>query len=208
MKKENFKSSEFGRCFGALAFIVAMGSMSASAATNIGEADLSIRSDQSGFSEITLTESAGGQITGRGQAEPNPDITMVNLNRQTGGLKGQIFGRFLNVVCSDTKCSDNGSTELIIDVNHATGKTTLKGTLNYDFVRITIGADKITVSTNNIDYELNRQSDIKFAGRGSSLRQNPLNPGFDVELTTLGTFQNLAADPALAIALLVSPFVH
>jgi hypothetical protein len=171
-----------------------------------GTADLLVQYDTHGYSETSVTETATGKITGNGEGAPGHN-SMVNLQSQAGTVNGQIFGRFLNLTCTAQSCSSQNATEVNIQVTNSNGAVHLDGTFNYNFVHVTLSQNKISVSTNSANFDLTRQSNGTFTGEGADSTQS-LDPGFDVIYTATGSFQNLAQNPALALAVLVSPFVH
>jgi hypothetical protein len=189
------------------AFVLFAGSAFAQSNAAVGHSDLFIQPDHFGSSEISTTEHANGQITGNGQGEPNANITMVNLARQNGGIKGQIFGRFVNIVCTATTCTDQGSLQLNMTVKNNNGVIQLEGDFNFNFVRVTLSANQISVSTNSASYEMTKQANGHFTGQGA-YSSFSMDPTFNVVFQSDGTLANITQDPAAALALLVSPFVR
>jgi hypothetical protein len=164
----------------------------------VGRAELLIQSDSHGYSATSLTETADGKIVGVGTG-------LLTLQRQAGGVKGYANGRFLNIVCNATSCTDHGANELSITISSQNGTTHLEGSMNYSFVNVTYSANSISVSTNKASYELDRQASGSLSGNGA-YSSFGLNPTFEATLTSSESLQGVSQDPALILAFLVNPF--
>jgi len=170
----------------------------------VGRADFLLQTDAHGPLDTNVSENAAGHIAGHGPGLPGTN-NVIYLDRQAGGVRGQVYGRFLNIVCSATNCVDKGATNLNITVSSANGITKLDGTLAFNFVHVAYSANQISISTNTAAYELTRQANGTFSGNGA-YSDIAMVPGFDAFLQSSGSLQAISQDPALILALLVSPY--
>ena len=170
----------------------------------IGRAEFLIQSDAHGPLDTDVRETADGHLAGQGVGLPASN-NVIYLDRQAGGVKGQVYGRFLNITCNATSCSDGGSTNMNITVSSTGGVTHLDGTLAFNFVHVVYSANQISVSTNTAAYELTRQADGSFSGSGAYSTMS-LDPGFEATLSGSGSLSSIGQDPAMVLAVLVSPF--
>jgi hypothetical protein len=188
--------------------ILALGAVLANSAMAdqnvIGRSELLIQSDAHGSSASDFTETLDGRISGQGGGLPGNN-NIVSLERQAGGVKGQVYGRFFNITCKATNCVDNGATNLNVTVTSSNGVTHLDGLLAFNFVHVAYSADMLSISTNSATFQMNRLPDGKLSGNGA-YSDFTLNPSFEAMLSGSGSLQGIAQDPALILAVLVSPF--
>jgi hypothetical protein len=188
----------------ALAFGIVLANSAMADSAIVGRADLLLQTDAHGPLDTQISENAAGHLAGQGAGLPGTN-NVIYLDRQAGGVVGQVYGRFVNIVCNATNCVDKGATNLNITVSSANGITKLDGTLAFNFVHVAYSANQISISTNHAAYELNRDANGKFSGNGA-YSDIALDPGFDALLSSSGSLQGIAQDPALILALLVSPY--
>lgn len=132
----------------------------------------------------------------------------VNLVAQSGGYKGFVGQRPFNISCTATACTDAGSTQLNVAVTPLNGGFKLEGTLNYTNISATVTGSKISVSAmgGNTDesYDLGKNSDGSYSGQGVAQAFDT----FEISVNATGSLASaLTQDPALFIALMVSPIV-
>jgi hypothetical protein len=145
-------------------------------------------------------------VSDTGSALVGTGSSIINLTKEASGYQGFAFGRALNISCSATHCTDNGSTELDIAVAQVAGGYTLSGTLNFVYVQATVTSSEISVNASGIDtgvaFDLSSTNGTTFSGQGNSGTDHT----FNANLNTSGTLAGLT-DPATFIALMVNPFI-
>ena len=145
------------------------------------------------------------EVNDNGSALVGVSGSVINLVKQASGYQGYALGRFLDVTCTATHCTDNGSAQLDITVTPVADGYSLSGTLNFVFVNATVTASKISLSAEGANTDVGFELDADSAGNYSGDGTDGYGT-FTATLTTGGSLAGLT-DPATFVALMVNPFV-
>ena len=147
----------------------------------------------------------GDKVLGDGTGVFSQSNDQVYLERTNGALKGFVFGTPFNVSCTETQCSDAGSTDVRIALKKETDGLHYDVTLNFEFVHAVVSDGKVSVTSNG-SFEATGKGDGHYSGSGA-FDFLELDPSFEVQIVGEGSMKNLS-DPAVFIVTVLQAFTH
>jgi hypothetical protein len=130
----------------------------------------------------------------------------IYLERSPSGtLKGFVFGTPFDLTCTESQCTDSGSTDVNIAIKKESDGMHYDGTLNFQFIHAVVSNDKISVTSDG-SFEATGAGNGEFSGEGAFDWVEP-EPSFQVQILSDGSLMNLE-DPAVFIVSVLQSFTR